>query len=184
MHALLPMLIDIIFLILIVMAVFKGISRGFIVAVFSLLAFIIGLAAALKLSAVVAVRLQEKMNVSGFWLPFLSFLIVFVAVVLLVRLGASLLKKVVSIAFLGWADSLAGIVLYAIMYLMAFSIILFFATRVGLISAHAQAASVTYSFIEPFGPKVMNFLGKAIPFFSHMFSDLRRFFQGVSHKAA
>ncbi len=177
------MLIDLIFLILIVMAVFKGINRGFIVAVFSLLAFIIGIAAALKLSALVAVHLQHKMNVSGFWLPFLSFLIVFIAVVFLIRLGASLLKKVVSMAFLGWADALAGIVLYAIMYLMAFSTILFFATRVGLISSNAQVASRTYSFIEPFGPKVMDLLGKAIPFFSHMFSDLTRFFQVVSKKA-
>lgn len=176
------MLIDLIFLILIVFAIFKGISRGFIVAVFSLLAFIIGLAAALKLSAVVAVHLHEKMHVGGSWLPFLSFLIVFIAVVLLIRVGASLLKKVVSIAFLGWADSLAGIVLYAIMYLMAFSVILFFATRLGLISPAAQAASRTYSFIEPFGPKVMSWLGKAVPFFSHMFSDLTRFFQGFSPK--
>jgi membrane protein required for colicin V production len=176
------MFIDLIFLILMVMAIFKGISKGFIVAVFSLLAFIIGLAAALKLSAVVAVHLHEKMNVSGYWLPFLAFLIVFVAVVFLVRFGASLVKKAVSIAFLGWADSLAGFVLYAVMYMMVFSVILFFATRIHLISAEMQAASHTYSFIEPFGPKVMNLLGKAIPIFSHMFSDLSRFFQGVSHK--
>lgn len=165
------------------MAVFKGISKGFIVAIFSLLAFIIGLAAALKLSAVVAVHLHEKMNVSGYWLPFIAFLIVFVAVVFLVRFGASLVKKAVSIAFLGWADSLAGIVLYAVMYLMVFSVILFFGTRIHIISAEARAASHTYSFIEPFAPKVMSLLGKAIPFFSHMFSDLSRFFQGVSSKA-
>ena len=165
------------------MAIFKGVSKGFIVAVFSLLAFIIGLAAALKLSAVVAVYLQEKMNVSGYWLPFLAFLIVFVAVVFLVRFGAAIVKKAVSIAFLGWADALAGVVLYAVMYLMVYSVILFFATRIHLISADAQATSRTYSFIEPFGPKVMSLLGKAIPFFSHMFSDLSSFFQSVSKKA-
>jgi uncharacterized membrane protein required for colicin V production len=34
------MFIDVIFLILMVMAVFKGITKGFIIAVFSLLAFI------------------------------------------------------------------------------------------------------------------------------------------------
>lgn len=177
------MLIDLIFLIIMVMAIFKGISKGFIVAVFSLLAFIIGLAAALKLSAVVAVHLHEKMNVSGYWLPFLSFLIVFVAVVLLIRWGAALVKKAAGIVFLGWIDALAGIVLYAIMYLMVYSVILFFATRIHLISAETQAASHTYYFIEPFGPKVMSGLGKVIPFFSHMFSDLSRFFEGVSKKA-
>jgi membrane protein required for colicin V production len=178
----LAMIIDLIFLILIVMAIFKGISRGFIVAVFSLLAFMLGLAAALKLSAVLAVHLQEKMNISGYWLPFLAFLIVFIAVVLLVRLGAAVLKKVVTIALLGWADALAGIVLYGVIYLMAFSVMLFFATRIHLVSADTQADSHTFAFIEPFGPKVMNLLGKAIPLFSHMFSDLGKFFQSVSKK--
>lgn len=173
------MLIDIIFLILIVMAIFKGISRGFIVAVFSLLAFIIGLAAALKLSALVAVHLHEKMNLSGYWLPVLSFLIVFIIVVFLIRLGASLLKKVVSIAFLGWADSLAGIFLYALIYMLVYSVILFFLNKIHLIPIETKMASRTYDYIEPFGPKVMGGLGKIIPFFSHMFSDLTRFFERV-----
>ncbi len=177
------MFIDIVFFILMIMAVFKGISKGFIVAVFSLLAFIIGLAAALKLSAVVATHLHKTMNVSGYWLPFLSFLIVFIAVVFIVRWAAALIKKVAGIFFLGWLDTLAGIVLYAVMYLMIYSVILFFATRLHLISAAAQASSQTYSFVEPFGPKVMSGLGKLIPFFSHLFSDLTRFFEGVHEKA-
>lgn len=176
------MFIDLIFLIMLVMAIFKGISKGFIVAVFSLLAFIIGLAAALKLSSVVAVHLREKMSISGYWLPILAFLLVFIAVVFVVRFGAALVKKAVSIVFLGWVDALAGIILFAVMYLMVFSVILFFATRIHLISAETQAASRTYSFIEPFGPKVMALLGKAIPFFGHMFSDLSAFFQSASKK--
>jgi membrane protein required for colicin V production len=174
------MLIDIIFLILMVMAIFKGISKGFIVAVFSLLAFVIGLAAALKLSTVVATQLQEKMNISGYWLPFLSFLLVFIGVVLIVRLGAAIVKKVAGIFFLGWLDALAGILLYALMYLMIYSVILFFATRIHLISPDAQSASRTYAYIEPFGPKVMSWVGNMVPFFSDMFSDLGRFFGKVS----
>jgi len=54
------MFVDVIFVILMVMALFKGYTRGLIVAVFSFGAFLIGLAAALKLSAVVAQRLQDK----------------------------------------------------------------------------------------------------------------------------
>lgn len=165
------------------LAIFKGISKGFIVAVFSLLAFIVGLAAALKLSATVADHLREKMNVNGYWLPVLSFLVVFVGVVLLIRFGASLVKKAASIALLGWLDALAGVLLFAVMYIMVYSVILFYATRIGLISAEMQAASKTYFFIEPFGPDVMKALGKVFPFFSNMFSDLSRFFEGVSKKA-
>jgi membrane protein required for colicin V production len=177
------MFIDVVFLILMLLAIFKGISRGFIVAVFSLLAFIIGLAAALKLSATVADHLHRKMDLSGYWLPVLSFLLVFIAVIFIVRWGAALIKKVISFAFLGWIDTLLGIILYAIMYLMVYSIVLFYATRIGLISPDAQLASKTYSYIEPFGPTVIKALGKVVPFFSNMFSELSSFFEGVSKKA-
>ena len=176
------MVIDIIFLLLMVLAIFKGMSKGFIVAVFSLLAFIVGLAAALKLSATVAKHLHNSLNMDGYWLPVLSFAVVFIGVALVVRWGAALVKKAVSIAFLGWADSLAGILLYAIIYLMCFSVVLFFGTRIHLISPEIWSASKTYFFIEPFGPRVMSLLGKILPFFSHMFSDLSHFFEGVSKK--
>lgn len=177
------MLIDIVFAILMVLAIFKGMSRGFIVAVFSLFAFLIGLAAALKLSATVANYLHTKASLSGHWLPFLSFLLVFVAVVFIVRWAASLVKKAVSLVFLGWVDSIAGVLLYAVMYLMIYSVILFFATRIGIISAAVKATSKTYFFIEPFGPRAMSLLGMIIPFFSHVFADLSQFFQGVAQKA-
>lgn len=165
-----------------VLAVFKGISRGFIIAIFSLFAFIIGLAAALKLSATVALRLHDKLHIGGYFLPILSFAMVFIGVALLVRWAAALLKKVVGLVLLGWIDALAGILLYVIIYLMSFSVVLFFATRIHLISPDVQTASKSYSFIEPFGPQVMSFLGRFLPFFSHMFSDLGHYFDGVSKK--
>ncbi len=54
------MIIDIAFALLMVLAIFKGLRKGLILGIFSLLAFLIGLAAALKLSAVVAVYLNDK----------------------------------------------------------------------------------------------------------------------------
>jgi membrane protein required for colicin V production len=71
------MIIDIIFLLLLAIAVIKGITRGFVVAVFSFLAIIIGLAAAMKLSYIVANWLQGFFQYGKAWLPFVSFLIVF-----------------------------------------------------------------------------------------------------------
>lgn len=173
-------MIDIIFIILVVMAVIKGFSKGLIVAVFSLAAFIIGLAAALKLSAMLAGYLKSSMQVESKLLPILSFALVFIAVVLLVRLGAALLKKTVSLVLLGWLDKLGGIVLYFVLYLMIYSVILFFATQVHLVSTTMTAESKTYDFVMPWGPKVINGLGKVIPIFSNMFADLKAFFGGVS----
>ena len=58
------MVIDIIFVILLLLAVIKGYQRGLIVAVFSLIAFIIGLAAAMKLSTVVAGHIGGAVKIS------------------------------------------------------------------------------------------------------------------------
>lgn len=176
------MIIDLICLILLVLAIFKGMSRGFIVAVFSFVAFLVGMAAALKLSATVAERLHQKMNVSGYWLPILSFMLVFTAVAFAIRFGAKLVKKVAGIFLLGWLDSLLGVVLYAAMYLMVYSVILFFATRIYLVSHQARQASKTYSYIAPLGPKIIGGIGKVVPFFSHIFSDLGSYFETVTKK--
>lgn len=178
------MFIDLVFLVLMVLAILKGYSRGFIVAVISFFAIMIGLAAALKLSAVVAQKLHERMNVDSYFLPVISFTLVFLAVVILIRWAAALMKKAARLAFLGWVDTFAGIMLYAILYVLVYSVILFYATKIQLISSANQSASITYSFVAPLGPKVINGIGAVLPFFSGMFSDLSSFFEGVSRKSS
>jgi membrane protein required for colicin V production len=60
------MFIDLIFIVLIVVAIVKGYSKGIILAIFSVLALIIGIAAAVKLSAVTASWLKDSMPQSGY----------------------------------------------------------------------------------------------------------------------
>ena len=71
------MIIDIIVAVILILAIIKGYRQGLIVAFFSLIAFIVGLAAALKLSVVVAGYIGKAVNVSDKWLPIISFAVVF-----------------------------------------------------------------------------------------------------------
>ncbi|MER3497528.1 MAG: colicin V production protein [Chitinophagaceae bacterium] len=176
------MIIDIIFAILIVLAIIKGYSRGFIVAVFSLVAIIIGLAAAIKLSAVVAGWIGEAVKISDKWLPVISFIVVLIIVILLIRLGAKALQKTAEMAMLGWVNRLAGIGLYFVMYVTVFSILFFYAEQIHLLKPSTIQSSVTYSFIQPWGPKAIDALGTVLPFFKNMFTDLQEFFGGVATK--
>src|SRR5690349_5475773 len=107
--------IDLICLGLLVLALFKGLKKGLVLAVFSFLAFVIGLAASLKLSAVVAAYLGASTNVSARWLPVLAFALVFVGVLLLVRLGARLIEGALQVVLLGWANKLGGVLFYALL---------------------------------------------------------------------
>ena len=174
------MFIDIIFCILLVMAIFKGFSQGLVVALFSLVAYIIGLAAAIKLSAVVASYLQSGLNVSGKWLPIISFVLVFVGIIILVRILAGIIKKTLNIILLGWLDKLGGFLLYALLYIFVFSVILFYADQVHIISGEGKKTSTTFQYVAPLGPKVIDGIGAVIPFFSDMFTDLKNFFGGVA----
>src|SRR5688572_18241582 len=97
-------IIDIIVFALIIIGIFKGLRNGLVLGIFSVLAFIIGLAAAIKLSAVVAEQLEASTNLSQRWLPFLAFALVFVLVIFLVRLGAKIIEGALKMAMLGWLN--------------------------------------------------------------------------------
>ncbi|HTQ26576.1 MAG TPA: CvpA family protein [Puia sp.] len=174
------MAIDIIFIILLLMAVSKGMQRGLVLAVFSVLACIAGLAAAIKLSAVVAVRLNGHLPVSPKWLPILAFILVFLVVVMIVRWVADIVETTVDFAFMEWLNKLGGVVLYLVLYISVYSVLLFYGTQSGIIGKHSVEASKTYSFIEPWGPAIMLQLGKIAPIFRDMFVQLQTFFAGLS----
>jgi membrane protein required for colicin V production len=55
--------------------------------------------------------------------------------------------------------------------------------QLNLIKQDTILASRTYSFIEPWGPRAINWLGTVIPWFKDMFQQLKDFFGGVSEKA-
>jgi membrane protein required for colicin V production len=177
------MVLDIICAIMVVLAVLKGYGQGLIVGVFSFIAIIIGLAAALKLSAAVAVYIGLAVNVSEEWLPLISFVVVFIIIVLLVRLGARALQNVVEVVMLGWANRIGGALFFTAIYLTVFSILLFYAVHMKWLPQSVIDKSATYSYIQPIGPKVINSFGSLLPFFKDMFAELQQFFGTVANQA-
>jgi len=177
------MVIDIIFLILMLIAVFRGVQRELVVAIFSVIACVVGLAAAIKLSAVVADHLKADAHVHTKWLPILAFISVFVVVVFLVRWIANLVEAALNFVLLGWINKLGGITLYVALFIAVFSVLLFYGSRAHLISQQAIADSKVYPFIAPWGPSIIDGLGNIVPFFKNMFKELEDFFSNVAKKA-
>lgn len=177
------MLIDIITIILLAMALFKGLRKGLIVALFSFFAYLIGLAAAIKLSALVANYIGTNVEVSQRWLPFIAFFVVFTIVVILVRLGAKAIEGAVRMMMLGWLNRLGGALFYILIYFFIYSILLFYATQLQLLKTETIKASATYGFIAPMAPKAIAILGAAIPFFRDAFAGLLQFFEEAGKKS-
>lgn len=176
------MAIDVIFGITMLVAAIKGWKRGAIVAIFTLLSIIVGLAAAMKLATWVAHLLQTSTEIPSKWLPLLAFLLVFLGVVLLSRMVAALLENAVEMFWLGPFNHIAGAFIYVVLYALSFSVILFFVVQLRLISASTLNSSKVYDIIQPWGPWVLDGLGKWIPYFKDLFKDLQHYFENLSGK--
>ena len=81
---------------------------------------------------------------------------------------------------LGWLYRIGGVGCYAALYIIIFSIFLFYAEKIHLISDDSFKNSATYSFVKPWGPVVIDGFGNIIPLFKEMFTQLESFFASVS----
>ncbi len=174
------MFLDIMVLALLVLALIKGLKQGLVVAALSFAAVFVGLAAALKLSTWVAAWLGNTVNIAATWLPFLAFLVIMVAVFIAVRILGAVLEQALELSLLGWANKLGGFILYALLYITVFSVIIFYAEKMQLLKPEAVAASNSYPYIHFWGPYSVEALGKIIPFFKDMFTDLTNFFGSIN----
>ena len=175
------MVIDLLYLLTLGLGVYKGFRKGLIVALFSVLALMVGLAAAFKCSALTGRYIREHFSVPGPILPTLSFLVTFLVAALLVRLIARLIEKSVQLVLLGWVNRLCGVVLYAALYTTIFSFVLFFAEKSKLLKSSTTERSHTASFVRPWAPKTMELLGGVLPFLKGSYKELENFFESLSN---
>ncbi|MBM3411804.1 MAG: CvpA family protein [Bacteroidetes bacterium] len=175
------MFLDILLLIVLVLATYTGYKRGLIVGVFSLIAIIVGLAAAMKLSVVAAAYLRSYFSWEGKWVPPLSFLLVLVGVILLIRLGANALEKGAQLISLGWINALGGILFYWAICLLSCSVILFYLSPLPFIPTTIEG-SITYPYLKEIGPWVMDCFAKLFPVFKGMYQQLQDFFEQVKEQ--
>ncbi|MFA6150682.1 MAG: CvpA family protein [Chitinophagaceae bacterium] len=176
------MTIDIIALILLILLFVRGYKKGIIVALCSVIAVLLGLTCALALSAKLAVYMQDKGYASSAWAPILSYVILFIGVVWLVRLLAKLIDGFTSTILLGWVNKSIGGILYAALGMVIYSSLLWLANYAHLISPETIVASKTYKHLEPIAPWTFEHMGKVLPFAKDSFTDMREFFDGVNQK--
>ncbi len=174
------MLIDIVLLICLVLALIKGYRKGLVLASFSFVGIFLGLAAAVKFSAIVAGWLKEYTHTAFGWLPFIAFVIILIAVWILVRIGSKLIETSLELVMLGWLNRLTGILLYALIYASVLSIVLFYADKLQLLKPYMISDSKCYPLIKPIGPKFLELFASVLPIFKNAFAELTAFFERLN----
>jgi membrane protein required for colicin V production len=174
------MIIDSIYLICLLIFLVRGYSKGIVIALFSVVAIIFGVLAALKLSGTVSKMLFSSGNGAAQWAPLVTYALIFLLVVWLVRLGARLIEKSFEAVALGWINKLAGAALYGFLISFVFSSLLWLLDKMQLINAETKAASKVYPLLDTLAPMVFSGIGNILPFAKHIFDDLSGFFDGVN----
>lgn len=176
------MALDVTGLIIIGLFFFRGYTRGLIVATFSVLAILLGLLCALKLSQSFGAWLLEKGYTTSGWAPLLSYLLLFTGVVLLVRLIARMLQSAMEKVMLGTVNKIAGGILYAFLGAVVWSSILWLGGKMNMFSPELIASSKTYGWLSQLAPWFFGFAGHLLPFAKNVFEQLSHFFDTVNRK--
>lgn len=174
------MVIDIITIALIVIFFIKGYMKGVIVALFSVVAFVLGIICALKLSELLASFLFEQGLVTSGWAQLVSYIILFVGVVILVNLLARAIEKTMEAVWLGWANKVLGGIFYAFVGLIVLSTFLWLGNEMNLIPREQVSASKTYPYTVAVAPWIAAQVGLLWPMSKELFADLEMFFNNIN----
>lgn len=148
---------------LFIIAILQGYKNGLIRAIVSFLSLYIGLIVAFQFAGWVAKQLKEHTKIESHWLPFISFLIILILVLILLKWASNLLQQTAEWLMLGWLNKLLGMLLYGFIYFTIFSAILYFLQLLGVLEADPLKEAFCYKYLNEWWPYCMGKMGGIIP---------------------
>lgn len=166
--------VDIALVILLGFGAVKGYLQGFIVELFSFLAFFIGLFLALELTVPVSVNLFGDSSYFEFAAIFV-FIGLFILLSMLIKLGAKGLKKAVDITVFGTLDNLVGAFAGLLKVAFILSIVFWIFESVGteFVNQYVDESTI-FPYIVGIGPKVFGWLAEALPFIDDLIDSMEK----------
>ena len=155
-------------------ALLQGYKNGLIRALISFLSLFIGLVLAFQFAGWVAGQLKEHTQINSYWLPFISFLIVLVVVLIILRWTSRLLQQTAEWLMLGWLNKLLGIVLYGFIYFTILSAIVYFFQLLGILEASKMKSSYAYEYLHKWWPYCLEKLSVWVPSIKHSISNFSK----------
>lgn len=173
-------MLDLITMIIIVLFAIRGWMKGIVMAFFGVIAILIGMLCCLRLSGSWAAWLLGKgITLQGWALP-LSYILLFLTVVVLVRAVGKAVDSSLKFFRMGWMNKLSGALVYGCMAAVMWSSLLWIGNEMGFITPEVSAASRTYPWMIELAPWVASQTGKLLPFTKDLFPALERYFDQVN----
>lgn len=167
--------IDIILMVLLGLGAVKGYIKGFIVEIFSLVAFFMGLFIAIEFTTPIAIKYFGDHT----WFHVISialFLAIFLIIIIVINLLAKAIKKGLDLTFFGTFDNVFGAILGVVKWALILSVVLWLFRAVGLTLPKKYVEnSFIFPIVAAVGPTVFEWVGEILPFFKDIFDSMDRF---------
>ncbi len=163
---------DIVIAITLLVGTILGYKRGFLLELFFLIALILGVFIGFKLMSWGVEFLAQKFNADTAVLPYISFAVIFIIVVVVVNFIGGRIKSSIDKTFLGKMDAAAGAVLGLLKYAFSISIILWLIDSFKIsLPERWVSNSKLYPVVAQVAPTVASCFGDLLPFFKETFSQ-------------
>jgi membrane protein required for colicin V production len=171
------MLIDIIALLLLVLAIYKGWTQGFIMSIFSFLSYFIAITLAFYFSAKVAGYFKQTAGSDSKWYSFLAFFAVMIGAIIIIRIIGKMVEKAAELMLLGIVNRIAGIAIFGFLYFGLMSVLFVYLIKYQIASTQFLSESRVGNYCIPFGNSIIVHFGDWFPEIKELFKNSKEFIQ-------
>lgn len=161
---------DLVIAIILAVGAFLGYRKGFLLELFFLLAIVLGVFIGFKLMGTGVEYLSKEFNADKAVLPYVSFAIIFLIVMIVVSLIGKTIKNSLDKTFLGKMDAIAGAALGLIKFAFGISVIIWLVEALEIPFPEGwKEESTLYPIAAKVAPTLSEYFGGIIPFFKETF---------------
>ena len=150
-----------------------GFRKGLLLEVVGILAFVLGIIGGFKLMELGMTYLDGYFDNFDHLLPFISFIVIFLGILLLVNLLGKAVKKVVDMTLLGGVDKFVGAVVGMAKWAIGLSLILWLSQNFGIVLPGQDKELVLYPYLAELGPNLIKSLSVILPFAEEMLDSIK-----------
>lgn len=165
--------LDIILLVPLIFGAVMGFRKGLLLEIVGILAFVLGIVGGFKLMELGMTYLDGYFEDFDHLLPFISFLIIFLGILLLVNLLGKAVKKVLDMTLLGGVDKFAGAVVGLAKWAIGLSLVLWLTQNFGVVLPGQNEELVLYPYLAELGPNLIKSMSVVLPFAEEMIESIK-----------
>lgn len=170
---------DVALVIVLLLGAYRGYTKGILLEVVAVLAFVVAIIGALQLMSWGVTFLSDTLQTEGAWLSLLAFVLLFVGILTGVSIAGKMLKSVIHLTPIGYLDGLLGGVVGAIKWAFGISVLLILLDYARVELPHTEGSEL-YAFVHPFAYTVVERVKAWFPVLENILEAIRQLFRSTT----